>query len=137
MDLRRGRSRMAMGKIAGGLLLVAVVVAAAAAQESTLRQSARSGKDKTQLREGARLLDREGTLAERGERWVFTPDSEKEGFTLLENQTLERMTSAASNSTQEQKWSVSGVVTEFQGNHYLLLERAVLLPPPNVRLSAE
>lgn len=85
-------------------------------------------KEKSKLREGSRLIDREGRVSERGGRYFFVPDGDVEQFSLLENLTLERVTSASSNQDDGQKWIITAVVTEFQGARFLLLERAVLRP---------
>jgi hypothetical protein len=106
-------------------VLVALIGFASAAQEGRIRMVSR---DKSKLREGARLIDRDGKFSDRGERWYFNLGPEAESFTILENQTLERVVSASSNQDEGQTWTVTGLVTEFNGNRYLLLERAVLRP---------
>jgi hypothetical protein len=109
--------------LAGSLAMVSL------AQEGRMPQIARStGKDKTKLREGSRLIDRAGSFSDRGGRYFFSAEGESEPFTLLENQTLERVTSASSNQDDNAKWTVTGVITEFKDGRFLLLERAVLGP---------
>lgn len=120
------------GGLFAGACLCAVGAVGVAQEDNYQRVSRnskdRSSKEKSKIREGARLVDKEGRISERGGRYFFAPDGESEPFTLLENQTLERVASASSNQDVEQKWSISAQVTEFHGMKFLLLERAVLRP---------
>ena len=116
----------------GIFIVIACLAVASAAQDKKIQVVYKANnKDKSKLREGARIIDREGSFSERGGRYYFQVDAESEAFTLLENQTLERVASASSNQDSDQKWTVTGVVTEFNGGKFVLLERAVLKPRKN------
>jgi hypothetical protein len=105
------------------------LAAAGPAQDKKIQVGYRSPtKEKSRVREGARLTDRDGVFSERGGRYFFLIDGDTEPYTMLENQTLERVASATSNQDSDQKWTVTGVVTEFNGGKFILLERAVLQP---------
>jgi hypothetical protein len=106
----------------------ACLAVASVAQEGDVSVAYRSTKEKSKLREGARLVDKEGTFSERGGRHFFTVAGEPEPYTMLENQTLERVTSASTTTEDGQKWVVSALVTEYNNAKFLLLERAVLRP---------
>lgn len=107
----------------------ACLAVASLAQEGDVSVALRSTKEKSKLREGARLIDKIGTFSERvGGRVSFTAEGEPEPYTMLENQTLERVTSASTTTEDGQKWVVSALVTEYNNAKFLLLERAVLRP---------
>ncbi len=113
-----------------GIFLILVCLAwAGIAQEGRSPLVARSTKEKSKLREGSKITDRAGKFSQQLERYHFELlDAEGGSFTLLENQLLERVSSATSNQDENAIWSVTGVITEYNGNRFLLLERAVLKP---------
>ena len=80
------------------------------------------------LREGTALTDLTGRFRITGDRLTFLVQERSEELRCLENLTLERITRVigirreASNLT----WTVSGTVTEYQGENYLLVTRAVV-----------
>ena len=76
------------------------------------------------LREGMKFVDRIGELNESGGRISFRQDGQSQSLLLLENLALERVSDDLDQTGR--KWSVSGIVTEFKGSNYLLLQRAVL-----------
>lgn len=44
----------------------------------------------------------------------------------LENLNLERIARAITDNTEQLEWRVSGVLTEYGGANYLLVDRAIL-----------
>jgi hypothetical protein len=89
---------------------------------------------KRRLREGTILADRGGRFRQDGDGAVFISDDQYE-LVVLENLNLERVvrTLKASDVSESISWSVSGVVTEFNGRNFLLINRAVYKsasPPP-------
>ena len=138
------RKRMTWTAIAaatGALLLPAAWDAAALSQnpdsqieESSAGEGALSGD--ARLREGATLVDQPGVFQLVGDRVVFVSDGGRQ-FTALENLALERVARAVRQATSTRTWLASGVVTEYQGGNYLLLERAVIYrstsEPPRAR----
>ena len=77
-------------------------------------------------REGTRLIDVAGRFDLAGDRVTFHPASEKEHYKLLENLALERVGQVLSESRARHEWTVSGVLTEYRGTNYLLLQKAVI-----------
>lgn len=80
----------------------------------------------TRMREGAKLTDYVGKFEVTGERITFYPSAGGEPLRALENLTLERVAHELAGIRREREWSVTGVVTEFQGGNYLLVTRAIL-----------
>ena len=89
---------------------------------------------KLRWREGKRLVDHGGHFRQDGDGAVFVSETGHE-LVALENLNLERVTRTlkASDESESIRWSVNGVVTEFNGRNYLLIQRAVYKsasPPP-------
>lgn len=78
------------------------------------------------FREGTHLVDRIGRFKVTRERVTFCEQEEEREFPSLENLALERVARIVSDSSDELQWSVSGMVTEFRGQNYLLITRALL-----------
>jgi len=97
---------------------------------------ARRGEEtKNRLREGTKITNRLGRFRQSGDRATFvTKDNVELGG--LPNLNLERVVRMLKSVDEPESiwWSVSGLVTEFSGRNYLLIERAVYksatLPPP-------
>jgi hypothetical protein len=91
-------------------------------------------KNKLRWREGKRLIDHGGHFRQDGDGAVFVTDTGHE-LVALANLNLERVTRTlkASDESERIRWSVNGVVTEFNGRNYLLIQRAIYKsasPPP-------
>lgn len=80
------------------------------------------------LREGVTLVNQIGELRYHGDGVAFYPDGETHSLQLLENLALERVSHDLDQS--HRKWSVTGIVTEYKGSNFLLLQRAVLKARP-------
>jgi len=78
------------------------------------------------LREGAEIVDSEGTFEWIGDRLSFVQDGEKVVLKILENRMMERVVQAQEGSTGELVWVVSGTVTEYRGGNFLLMKHVVL-----------
>ncbi|MFQ5489494.1 MAG: hypothetical protein ACE5GE_02125 [Phycisphaerae bacterium] len=77
------------------------------------------------LPDGARLVDRTGRIMQEGPWWVlsFEPDSTGQAempMKLLPNQSLERMVRESRGGVASVLFIVSGEVTEFRGENFLL-----------------
>ncbi len=81
------------------------------------------------LREGMKLVNQVGELKNQRGRIVFSPEGETYSLELLENLALQRVSRDLDQPNR--MWSVSGVVTEYNGDNYLLLQRAVLKARPS------
>jgi hypothetical protein len=93
-----------------------------------------SNPTKFRLREGTTITNQAGHFRHEGEGAVFVLDKERE-LMALPNLSLERITRTLKGFDEPEgvRWTVSGVVTEFNGRNYLLISRAVYkssVPPP-------
>ncbi len=89
------------------------------------------------LREGTYLVDRVGRLnrSSDGTQAEFTFDSD--GKTLkdppvliLPNLKLMTMENAVSSANRDLRFRITGMVTEYRGRNYVLLEKVVVVPDP-------
>ena len=92
------------------------------------------GTAKRRLREGTLLTSQGGYFRQDGDGAVFVTE-EKLEIAALPNLNLERVmrTLKGSDEAESIRWSVNGVVTEFNGRNFLLISRAVYKsasPPP-------
>jgi hypothetical protein len=104
--------------------------------QSTAARNAVEGDEKVKQRwrEGKRLINHGGHFRQDGDGAVFVSEKGHE-LVALANLNLERVTRTlkASDESESIRWSVNGVVTEFNGRNYLLIQRAVYKsasPPP-------
>ena len=94
------------------------------------RRSNSSSNSKAQgshrLREGTLVSDQSGFFREDGDGATFVADSGLE-FGALPNLNLERITRLLKSTDEPEsiRWSVTGQVTEFSGQNFLLISRAV------------
>lgn len=77
------------------------------------------------LPDGAMLVDRAGRVVREGEWWNFVFESDSEGYPeppmkLLPNQALERMVRESRGGLDPVVFVVTGEVTDFRGDNYLL-----------------
>ncbi len=77
------------------------------------------------VREGELWQDELGHILMIGQRYAFRPIQGGRSVMVLENLNLQRIVQRLDEATQAPIWSVSGVVTEFQGSNFLLIERAI------------
>lgn len=77
-------------------------------------------------REGTHLVDRIGRFKATGDRVTFYSREDGRQFPALENLALERVARVISETSDNLRWSVSGQVTEFRGQNYLLVTRAIV-----------
>jgi hypothetical protein len=89
----------------------------------------------TLKREGQYVIDATGRLTKSadGQSWDFVFDADGQAMQdppmgVLENLKLESMEQAIAGLDHSPKFRVTGMVTEFKGKNYLLLEKATLVP---------
>lgn len=115
---------------AGALLLgVAVAIAQTSPASSNLTVAGARGRQlqrEDRLREATEVMDQPGTFRMTGDRVTFFTELGSGRFVVLENLALERVVRALEDSPMPLGWTVSGVITEFQGDNFLLLHRVVL-----------
>lgn len=77
-------------------------------------------------REGTEVTDLVGKIQRQGNRLLFVPEDGSASLTLLENQVAERVEMTTGRETAAAtRWRVSGTVTEYHQQNYLLLRRAL------------
>lgn len=77
------------------------------------------------LPDGARMVDRSGRVLREGEWWIFSFEPDSTGVAdlpmkLLPNRSLERMVRESRGGADSVIFIVSGEVTEFRGENFLL-----------------
>jgi hypothetical protein len=87
------------------------------------------------LREGTFIVDRTGRLSSGadGQGWEFTFESDGRAMRdppliILPNLKLMAMEAAIRNNTRDLRFRVTGMVTEYGGRNYILLEKVVVVP---------
>jgi hypothetical protein len=78
------------------------------------------------MREGTRLIDVVGSFQTAGDRISFHPDGKGESYRVLENLALQRVDEYLGANRGNPTWLVSGVMTEFRGSNFLLVQKAVV-----------
>jgi hypothetical protein len=126
-------------------LIVVLAIASIAAKEKTTmpaelkvtqhsesdgagHQVESTGISWSRFREGSKVTDELGEFQMTADRFNFHLQSDKRSIRVLENLSLERVARTLEDDPSPRMWSVSGVVTEFRGENYLLITRAVLKP---------
>jgi len=83
-------------------------------------------EEKSLIREGTSLAEARGRFKPFNERFVFIDESTGKPLTCLENLMLQRIHSFLKDDEGgRQRWSVSGKITEFNGENFLWLDRAI------------
>jgi len=80
----------------------------------------------SRVREGTRLQDRLGSFKITGEGVTFFSTDGELRLSGLQNLAMERVARVLRESHSEPEWMVTGVVTEYEGGNFLLLQRAIL-----------
>ena len=97
--------------------------------EAVRKQSAskaKIGQAHFSLREGTRIVDQPGHFRLTGDRIVFFSTQHNARYVVLENLNLERIAKAMADQPSRRKWKVTGTLTEYHGDNYLLVEKVVL-----------
>jgi hypothetical protein len=89
----------------------------------------------TVMREGTFLVDRMGRLtrAADGQTWEFTFESDGRAMkdppvVILPNLKLMAMEQAVKSTNRDLKFRITGMLTEYNGRNYVLLEKVVVPP---------
>ncbi len=75
------------------------------------------------LREGTQMDDAQGRFTQSGDRIVFVEEGTNRSTKCLENLWLQRIVSSQK-TDRKVTWQVTGKVTEFEGENFLLIEVA-------------
>jgi hypothetical protein len=82
------------------------------------------------IREGTAFKDKRVFFRQTGDRTALYTVEENQRFTCLENLTLERILTAIQEKPDHQFWKIEGEFTEFRGENYVLIRRAVVSREP-------
>lgn len=85
-----------------------------------------SGAAPKLIRDGTIATDLVGRFIAHGERTIFRVTATHAEFRILENLSLERVAAEIAASSEGASWKINGLVTEYRGANYLLIERAVM-----------
>jgi hypothetical protein len=77
------------------------------------------------MREGDKITSQSGFFKAAGTRMRFSLVDGSRHFLVLENLGLERVAKIVAEQSDPSEWIVSGTITEFQGQNYLLVTRAM------------
>ncbi|MCR4415256.1 MAG: hypothetical protein NUV77_22770 [Thermoguttaceae bacterium] len=127
----RGSLKTVVLILASATLLIALRHLGQAAAPSTPAavnpsESAQTTPARTCLREGTQIVDQWGYFKPTGERWLFVAEREGAQWVGLENRNLERVARAVAGNPRRLRWRVTGILTEYHGSNFLLIERAIL-----------
>jgi hypothetical protein len=117
------------GNVPGGSSAVGAEVQPIAPSSSGGNSSAGSSKPVERLREGTRLTDVLGTFQSIGNdnvSFALGGNGNKDSFRVLENLALQRINQVLDENRGPRQWIVSGLITEYRGNNYLLVTKAVI-----------
>jgi len=107
------------GLICAVALLFVVALAWAQSPEGLPEKTA------DRAREGTEIINRAGYFRTAGDRVIFFTEDGRDRFIVLENLNLERITQAVADDPKQLQWSVTGSITEFCGDNFLIIRRAV------------
>lgn len=113
------------GSLVVGVLLGAGTARAAAARSEPAAAEAAPAAAAVRWREGELLEEQVGTLELSGERVQCTLAGSQRTLPVLENLALERVVRLLDQQVAG-PWLITGLVTEYRGRNYLLLQRAVV-----------
>ncbi|MBN2022378.1 MAG: hypothetical protein JW809_06245 [Pirellulales bacterium] len=78
------------------------------------------------LREGTRIVDQLGYFRNTGDRVAFFSEDGAGRFIGLENLNLQRVSAVIGQQPEKRLWKVSGAITEYRGENFLLIDRVTL-----------
>ena len=102
--------------------------------KTTVNPVAPNARPQTLMREGSYIVDRTGRLTKTSDgQYELTFDSDSQGqqdppVLLLPSLKLMMMEDLHNNSSRDAKFRVTGMVTEYLGRNYLLLDKVVIVP---------
>jgi hypothetical protein len=81
-------------------------------------------------REGTAFKGKYVFFRQTGERFVLYTVEDNQRYTCLENLALERILTASLENPDRQFWKIDGEFTEFRGENFILIRRAVIAQDP-------
>ena len=86
------------------------------------------GVAKKRIREGMTFQGIRGFFRQTGSRTTLYTVDENDRFVCLENLNLERILKAIEEKPERSVWKIDGTYTEFRGENFVLITRAVISP---------
>ena len=86
------------------------------------------------LREGTAFKDKHVVFKQTGDRTVLYTVEDNQRFTCLENLALERVLTAVQEKPERKFWNIEGEFTEFRGENFVFIRRAVVAQDPTVSI---
>lgn len=80
------------------------------------------------IREGARIESQAVQARTAGDKMLLEVEGENKTYEGLENLALQRIAQALQEDSSDSRWIVSGQITEFRDQNFLLLERVLRAP---------
>jgi len=114
----------------GAFAVLSCMVLAADSQLESEAPTASDSASGARLREGTKLQEQVGEFQKTTDRVNFYPKDGQGAIRVLENLAMERVARVLQDSPTPRLWSVSGVITEYRGENFLLITRAVLKARP-------
>ena len=84
--------------------------------------------EKKRIRENTPFEGKRGYFRATGQRTTFYTLDGNERYVCLENLNLERILKAMKDDPSRTAWKIDGAFTEFNGENYILIHRAVVAP---------
>jgi hypothetical protein len=94
---------------------------------------ARQAQHAKRIRDGTPFKDMHVFFRPAGDRTALYTVEDNRRFTCLENLQLERILTAIQEKSGREFWKVEGEFTEFRGENYVLIRRAVFAEAPAVQ----
>lgn len=88
------------------------------------QDKANEGEGERHYREGNQVRDRQARFIVAGDRVEFHPSDGHDPLLVLENLALERVKNEVVRVGSGVRWDVIALVTEYEGDNYVLIQRA-------------
>ncbi len=106
------------------VLATSFLLAAEAPGMRGMEEPPNANETKKRLREGLKLEGVSGRIEPAGDRFAFVAENSSARYILLENLNLERIVKMADVYPVPIRWTISGVITEFEKQNFLFIETA-------------
>jgi len=88
------------------------------------------------IREGTAFKGKHVFFRETGDQIVLYTVEDSQRFACLKNLALERILATMQEKPERQFWKIDGEFTEFRGENFVLISRAVVAQPPASNIPA-
>ncbi len=119
----------------GGLVAASEATRASGSNHGQASTASASGGSTSLLREGTRVANQDGQFSQADGVWFFTPtasagsrESSSSRIRVLENLALQRVVQMIQQDPSDNRWVISGVITEYFGENRVMVSMAVRAP---------